>query len=159
MNNLQILSIFSKKCHPQCVWARDVIPYFKWSVLNNGQLEFTFLSYFKPPVLNNGQLEFTFFILFQAASPKQRTAWVYHFILFQAASPKQRTAWVYPSSCFKGSVPTDEQFEITFYFLESVIPSMSGREVSLKSFVSIKLSFQIDTIVHNHFPQWNYSIP
>jgi len=39
-----------------------------------------------------------------------------------------------------------------FHFLTSVIPSVSGPEVSLKSFVSIKLSFQTDTIVQNHFP-------
>jgi len=43
-----------------------------------------------------------------------------------------------------------------FHFLTSVIPSVYGPEVSLKSFVSIKLSFQTDTIIHNHFPQWNY---
>jgi len=33
---------------------------FKWLVLNNGQLEFTFCLCFKWLVLNNGQLEFTF---------------------------------------------------------------------------------------------------
>jgi len=36
--------------------------------------------------------------------------------------------------------------------LSSVIPSVSGREVSLKSFVSIKLSLWTNTIVDNHLP-------
>jgi len=36
--------------------------------------------------------------------------------------------------------------------LSCVIPSVSDREVSLKSFVSLKLSFRADMIVHNHFP-------
>jgi len=42
---------------------------FKWLVLNNGQLEFTFLSFFKWLVLNNGQLEFTFLSFFEWLVP------------------------------------------------------------------------------------------
>jgi len=47
------------------------LPFVKWLVLNNGQLEFTFRLCFKWLVLNNGQLEFTFC---QVVSPKQWTA-------------------------------------------------------------------------------------
>jgi len=36
--------------------------------------------------------------------------------------------------------------------LSSVIPSVSGQEVSLKNLVSIKLSFQTSMILSNHFP-------
>jgi len=43
--------------------------------------------------------------------------------------------------------------------ISSVIPNVYGQEVSLKSFVSIKLSFRTNTIMDNHFPLWNYIIP
>jgi len=36
------------------------------------------------------------------------------------------------------------------------MPSVSGQEVSLKSFVFAKLPSQTNTTVDNHFPQWNY---
>jgi len=35
--------------------------------------EMSLTNHFKWSVLNNGQLEFTFFIMFQVASPKQWT--------------------------------------------------------------------------------------
>jgi len=129
-----------------------------------------FVSYFEWLVLNNEPLEFTFFILLQATSPKKRTAWVYLLSCFKPPvlnngplkftflscskplvlnnGPLEFTL----SSCFRRSVPTNEQFQITFYFLESVIPSMSSREVSLKSFVSIKLSLQSFSPVKLHSP-------
>jgi len=94
------------------------------------------VSGFKWLVLNNGPLEFTFFILFQVTSHKQRTTWVYLFILFQAVSPKQRTAWVYLFlsclklpvlnnkpleftclSCFKSPVLNNGPLEFTFFYL------------------------------------------
>jgi hypothetical protein len=50
------------------VWSYpfvSVLSRFKLLVLNNGPLEFTFLSCFKPPVLNNGPLEFPFLSCFK----------------------------------------------------------------------------------------------
>jgi len=49
-----------------------------------------------------------------------------------------------------------DSLHLPFHFLTSVIPSVSGQEVSLKTFVSVKLPFQTNTIVDSHFPQWNY---
>jgi hypothetical protein len=72
-NVYQKPSGFSQMFIKSRVDSRKRLPCFKLLVLNNGPLEFTFLSYFKLPVLNNGPLEFHF-VLFQAASPKQRTA-------------------------------------------------------------------------------------
>jgi len=57
-------------------------------------------------------------------------------------------------------VLTNEQFLQSFYnCLISVIPRMSGQELSPKGFVFIKLSLQTNATVDNHFPQWNYIIP
>ena len=99
------------------------------------------------------------FILFQATSPTQWTAWVYLLSCFQATSPKQRTAWVFlPFILFQATSPkqTDRLslpfYHVPFQFLTSVIPSVYGQEVSLKSFVSVKLPFQTNTMVDCHFP-------
>jgi len=57
-------------------------------------------------------------------------------------------------------VLTNEQFLQSFYnCLISVIPRVSGQELSPKGFVFIKLSFQTNATVDNHFSQWNYIIP
>jgi len=45
------------------------------------------------------------------------------------------------------------------FISKSVIPRVSGQVVSPKSFFFMKLSFQTNMIVENHFPQWNYTIP
>jgi len=79
-----------------------------------------FLSCFKWSVLNNGQLEFIF-VIFRVVSPKQRTNWVI-FVMFRAVSPKQKTAWVYLLSCFRWLVLNNGQLEFTFHFPKSVIP-------------------------------------
>jgi len=68
---------------------------------------FLFLS-FKWLVLNNGQLEFTFC---QVVSPKQWTTWVYLSSLLPVVSPKQWTTWAYLSSCFKWLVLNNGQLE------------------------------------------------
>ena len=78
---------------------------FKWSVLNDGQLESIFSNCFERSVLNNEQFEFTF-------------------VMFQVVSPKQWTAWVYLLSHSKRSVLNNGQLEFT--------PALSKNEMSLK---------------------------
>jgi len=108
---------------------------------------------------------------FQVVSPKQWTTWVYLLSLFQVVSPKQWIAWVYLSSCFKWLVLNNGQLEFTFLsFFEWSVPN-NGQLVftchSLKCHpqyvwsrgVSIKLSFKTNTMIHHHFPQWNYTVP
>jgi len=123
----------------------------KWLVLNNGQLEFTFCLCFKWLVLNDGQLECTF-IMFQVVSPGQWTAWVYLMSLFQVVSP------------------TMDNLSLPFFLFQVV--SLKQRTTCVnQSFSQVsslvclvkrclhKLSFQTNTIIHHHFPQWNYIIP
>jgi len=87
---------FSQKSVIPNVSGQEMSPVsFKLPVLNNGPLEFTFLSCFKPPVLNNGPLEFTFLSCFKRPFINNGPLEFTFLILFQAASPKQRTAWVY----------------------------------------------------------------
>jgi len=119
MNNLQILSIFSKKCHSQCVWSRNVTCLFQAASPKQRTAWVYFLSCFKLLVLNNGPLEFTFLPCFQAASPKQRNALSLSFLLFQAASPKQWTTWVYFYHVFKWSVINNGQLEFILYRVSS----------------------------------------
>jgi len=52
--------LFQVVSHKQWTTWVYLLSCFKWLVLNNGQLEFTFCLCFKWLVLNNGQLEFTF---------------------------------------------------------------------------------------------------
>jgi len=84
-------------------------------------------------------------------SPKQRTAWVYFSSLFQVVSPKQRTTWVYLSS--NGQSQTTDYLCLPVIFLKCHSQYVGSISVSLK------LSFQTNTMVHHHFPQWNYTIP
>jgi len=57
---------FPQKCHPSLSGQKmSLINHFKWLVLNNGHLEFTFCLCFKWLALNNGQLEFTFCLCFK----------------------------------------------------------------------------------------------
>jgi len=66
------------------------------------------INCFKWSVLNNGQLEFTSCLCFMWLSPKKRKAWVYLFSFFQVVSPKQWTSWV------KWSVLNNGQLKFTF---------------------------------------------
>jgi len=126
-----------------------LLSWFKWVVLNNGQLEFTFCLCFKWLVLNNGQLEFTFRLCFKCLVLENEQLE----FTFQVDSPKQWTAWVYLLSFFEWSIPNNGQLVFTCHPLKCHPQYVWSRGVS------IKLSFQANTIVHHHFHQWNYIIP
>jgi len=128
---------------------------FKWLVLNNGQLEFTFLSCSKPPVPNNGPLEFTFLSCFKLLVLNNGPLEFSFLSCFKPPVPNNRLLEFTFLSCFKPPVLNNGPLEFTFHHLpvftlcqvagspyeqlantfnflkKSVIPSISGPEMSL----------------------------
>jgi len=107
------------------------------------------LSCPKRSVLNNGQLEFTF-IMFRAVSPKQWTAWVCLFKLFRAVSPKQWTVRVYfhfPKSvilCFVRKRDVTQSFAS----LSNFIPRFVGtRNIKFHSPLCRNTEYQVSSLV------------
>jgi len=163
LNNGQLEFIFSN--------------YFERSVLNNGQFEFTFVMFqavspkqwtawvyfyhvFKWSVLNNGQLEFTLVFQKEYQFPALSEHGILSFIprlaglrkftqiqFSQVSSPVCLDQRCHQSNvCF---------YKPSVYKYISKFPNVH----SWFCFPVIHLHTTINTVVDNHFPQWNYSIP
>jgi len=93
---------FHQKCHPQCVWSRDVTNQsFQVAGPNNRTTCILPFNFYHMPSgrseqPDNWHLPFIS-QSFRVASPNNRIACVspFTFIMFQVASPKQRTTWIY----------------------------------------------------------------
>jgi len=88
------------------------LPFFKWLVLNNGQLEFSFLSCFKWSVLNNGQLKLTFLSFFKWSVLNNEQL---EFTFYHVSSGQSK--------------PTNN-FALTCHSLISAIPGVSSHKMS-----------------------------
>jgi len=99
------------------VWSypfSSVLNCFKWLVLNNGQLEFTFRLCFKWLVLNNGQHEFTFCLCFKwLVLNNGQLEFTFHLCFKWLVTNNRQREFTF-CLCFKWSVLNNGQLEFTF---------------------------------------------
>ena len=120
---------FHQKCHPQCVWSRDVTNQsFQVAGRNNRTTCILPLKFYHMPSgrsehPDNWHLPFIS-QSFRMASPNNRIACVspFTFIMIQVASPKQTDNLNLSLSCFEWSVLNNGQFEFIFILFQAVSP-------------------------------------
>jgi len=122
---------------------------------DNGQLEFIFSNCFERLAPDNGQLEFIFSNCFERLAPDNgQLEFIFPNCFERLARDNGQLEFIF-SNCFERLVLNNGQLEFTFHFLKSVIPSVSGPEMSPIKCLSLQT---ISLPIHFEISQYPFKI-